>query len=63
MQIFSASTINVMKPKSVETRLGKQFKYQSLVTVFELKRNILGFFRSQIATMCWVAEVFFCLDR
>jgi len=42
MQIFSASTISELK--SVETRHRKQFKYQSLKTVFELKRNILGFF-------------------
>jgi len=61
MQIFSASTISELK--SVETRHRKQLKHQSLVTVFELKRNILGFFRSQIATMSWVAEGFFGLDR
>jgi hypothetical protein len=61
MQIFSASTIR--KLKSVETRHRKQCNYQSLVTVFELKRNILSFFRSEIATMGWVADGFFGLDR
>jgi hypothetical protein len=38
MQIFSASTFSELT--SLETIHRKQSKYQSLVTVFELKRNI-----------------------